>query len=351
MSDDFINSVMNNGTDLKQILQQHLRQNDLFDSPLNMLQIDSPYVDIEDILNQTTPDTKFMYKALHINIHSIPDKLDKLKEILIKCDHIDLRFDFILLCETFLKDHSAHLYEIPGYKLVSKNRKVLSKGGVAIYIREQIPFKIREDLSVFHEGEFETIFIETTGANHAIVGEVYRIPNSPEVISVERFESLLAKLNALNQKTSIIIGTDQNFDYLKIDSHDRTADLFNNFISANLIPTITKPTRVTHSSATLIDNIYIRHISKSIMSGIIPYNISDHFPVFCFTGSAVPKKQAQEALKFKYRPICPIGMERIRNSLSDSNWNVLDDVDTESACIEFTNVVKSLLKSTCLKKK
>jgi hypothetical protein len=35
----------------------------------------------------------------------------------------------------------------------------MSKGGVAMYVSNNITFKIREDLSVFHEGEFESIFI------------------------------------------------------------------------------------------------------------------------------------------------------------------------------------------------
>jgi len=46
------------------------------------------------------------------------------------------------------------------------------------------------------------------------------------------------------------------------------------------MPVITKPTRVTSSSATLIDHIYSNNISASSKSGIIINNVADHFGTF-----------------------------------------------------------------------
>ncbi len=50
----------------------------------------------------------------------------------------------------------------------------------------------------------------------------------------------------------------KTFDYLKVNSHTATSDLINQAFSAGLLPVITKPTRVTHSTATLIDIIYVK---------------------------------------------------------------------------------------------
>ena len=48
-----------------------------------------------------------------------------------------------------------------------------------MYVRDNIKFNHYEDLSIFVEGEFESIFIETCVNGHtSIVGEIYRIPNS-----------------------------------------------------------------------------------------------------------------------------------------------------------------------------
>ena len=45
-------------------------------------------------------------------------------------------------------------------------------------------------------------------------------------------------------------------------------------------PLITKPTRVTSNTATLIDNI-LTNCSRNSLNGIIILDISDHFPLFC----------------------------------------------------------------------
>ncbi len=44
---------------------------------------------------------------------------------------------------------------------------------------------------------------------------------------------------------------------------------------------INHPTRVTETSTTLIDNIFTnRHDENECISGILPTDVSDHFPFF-----------------------------------------------------------------------
>ncbi len=43
-------------------------------------------------------------------------------------------------------------------------------GGVALYIRDNLTFKIRNDLTVFYEEEFETIFVEITSGKKYYCG-------------------------------------------------------------------------------------------------------------------------------------------------------------------------------------
>ncbi len=87
------------------------------------------------------------------------------------------------------------------------------------------------------------------------------------------FEYIL-QLKPSNTKT--IIATNQNFDYLQINEHAKTFDLFNTFLAKGYLPAITKPTRVTHSSAILIDNIYTnkpdREYYKPTCMTIFPFS-------------------------------------------------------------------------------
>ena len=82
-----------------------------------------------------------------------------------------------------------------------------------------------------------------------------------------------------------ISGTDHKFDLLKYDTNTNTNDLLDGLISLGLLPTITYPTSITHSSATLIDNIYIKGFNYlSHHAGVLNYQISDHLHIITFLG-------------------------------------------------------------------
>ena len=80
------------------------------------------------------------------------------------------------------------------------------------------------------------------------------VPKSSCPDSITNYELLTNKLQ--NENKEIIIGTDQNFDYLNIHCA-YSKHLLETFFAACLVPTITRPTRITSESATLIDNIYV----------------------------------------------------------------------------------------------
>ena len=53
-------------------------------------------------------------------------------------------------------------------------------------------------------------------------------------------------------------------------------------LSCGVLPLITKPTRVSDSSATIIDHILTNDYEQSIIPAIVETNeISDHYPILC----------------------------------------------------------------------
>ena len=81
------------------------------------------------------------------------------------------------------------------------------------------------------------------------------------------FMVMLILINLLNVENNIYSAT----DYLDM------------FMSNGFIPTITKSTRVTIHSATLIDHIFLKHNPQSThFAGSIITDISDHYPNFIF---------------------------------------------------------------------
>ena len=72
---------------------------------------------------------------------------------------------------------------------------------------------------------------------------------------------------------------DHNLDLLKSHLHNNTQEFINMNYDSDLFPVITKPTRITHTSATLIDNIFLDSLlTGSITNRIIIDDISDHLP-------------------------------------------------------------------------
>jgi len=86
---------------------------------------------------------------------------------------------------------------------------------------------------------------------------------------------------------------DMNVDLLKYSSHDATDTYVDGIFSRGFIPRILKPTRVTHTSATLSDHIITNDIACSSTSGIIINDVADHFAVFYISTSTLNNTKSQ----------------------------------------------------------
>ena len=105
-----------------------------------------------------------------------------------------------------------------------------------------------------------------------IVCAAYRPPNTNE----KKFNAAFLKLLDSIKKCSkySLIGLDHNLDFMKSNSHKPTQAFLENILSTSHVPCITRPTRITKSSATLIDNILVsREIYNSINCGIVLSNL------------------------------------------------------------------------------
>jgi hypothetical protein len=266
-------------------------------------------------------------------------------------EEIGKGIDIILLCETFMNDKIINRCKIKGYKLQTwENRKVKTKGGVAIYVKKGLKTFSRKDLNIFEEGFFESCFIELDRKNNSkniIIGEIYRIPGTNEKLFLEKYESLLKTI--ATEKKETIIGTDQNIDYLKINSYSNSSALFDINLNNNMTPTIIRPTRISDHSATLIDNINISlNLTKSYQSAIIITKLSDHFP--CITSITFQRKINKETLEFKYRALNENSVSEIRNALTTNDWHHLQDLDVNSAYNYFENTFYRNHKYSCTRK-
>ena len=101
---------------------------------------------------------------------------------------------------------------------------------------------------------FVKINLQNRG-NH-VIGEIYQPPNGNYKTFEECYHNLLKIMS--KEKNDLIIGTDQNLDFIKIDQHVETSNFLDLNLTYHILPTITKPTRVTTVTATLIDKIFFK---------------------------------------------------------------------------------------------
>ena len=121
----------------------------------------------------------------------------------------------------------------------------------------------------------ETLFIKIFQPITFLVGMMYRPPNSSFNHFLESMEEILQTISNLRLKCYVM----GDFNINLLHSNDNSTNYINLFQTYNFAQTITKPTRVTSRSATLIDHIWTNDMQHYIRSGILYNSISDHFPV------------------------------------------------------------------------
>ena len=60
---------------------------------------------------------------------------------------------------------------------------------------------------------------------------------------------------------------DMNIDLLNFAHHDKTNSFIDSIFSLGYLPFITKPTRIAHTSAKLLDHIYSNSINDQTING------------------------------------------------------------------------------------
>ena len=179
-------------------------------------------------------------------------------------------------------------------------------GGIGFYVKSNYEFEILEEESVFMPGVYESLWIKVKidKTSYKIIGNVYRPNTAPAAnlnLAISTHCSIISKLmsNKAHAKCAIEIAGDFNLDLLNFQNHQQTNEYFESLLSFGLLPVITKPTRVTHSSATLSDHISVSNKSKLHIAGIILSYISDHYPTFYIDQTKVPQPKSKPYISRK----------------------------------------------------
>ena len=259
--------------------------------------------------------------VMQLNIRGLLGKLSNLKDLINKVS-CGKKINIILLCETWQNQNSP-APSLPGYNYIYKSRKHKMGGGVGIFVSECIRFTEIKINANYESIEYVIINITTKSNNKAItLGSLYRPLNTNDTKFVDGYNNLLTKLYKESKSKKLILGMDHNLDFLKHSIHKRTHDFIELNLDNNLLPSITRPTRITKSSVTLIDNIIVSQcLMTNSESRIIIDDISDHLPSIVKFKDLLHKSKTSKTITS--RNLNDKTLQRINDTLMRMNWSTI----------------------------
>jgi exonuclease III len=97
------------------------------------------------------------FRIMQINIRSLIGNFYKFKSMLAQ---LHKSFSVIGLVETWLKDQTLELVNIPGYNFVSNHRRDKTGSGTGLYIQDNLEYKLCSDCIISDPDTIESLFVE-----------------------------------------------------------------------------------------------------------------------------------------------------------------------------------------------
>ena len=143
----------------------------------------------------------------------------------------------------------------------------------------------------------------------------------------------------------LIIGTDHNMNLLNSTRHKLMEKILDIILGYNLLPLITRPTRITQQSAILIDNIIVsEQLHKSFDSSILISDISDHLPTVALLKQT--KILDREPFEFEIRNLTTEKIDKIKTELLHVDWTrLLNSMDCNENFNHFHNTTQEIMDS------
>ncbi|KAL9964953.1 hypothetical protein ACROYT_G028670 [Oculina patagonica] len=259
----------------------------------------------------------------------------------------------IFLSETKIdKSYSNSQFTLTGYNMYRKDRKK-GGGGMIAYFDSSLPSK---ELKVTKKYKtIETLAIEARlGKNEVIFLGIYRPPtqsdHQPDPHYLEQVEEELNDVcmwASLKKQISILTG-DLNLDRLKPKSREGRilADLEEVHGMQCLI---TKPTRITLTSETLLDVILTNKPNLFRTSGSFNSEISDHHLIYGILKQSVLQHR-RKTITFK--SLKNVDVDQLNEDLASAPWIVGETFDAiEDQYDAWKTIFESVLDKHMPKKK
>lgn len=245
----------------------------------DLLSLEYKYYSVDDLNNlHSEINSKLFLSIFHTNIRSLNSNNEKLIDFIKACS---CNFDIIIISEIWSTNIAFYKRLLDNYTFYytppASNNKA---GGVAVYIKSCISAVLRTECYSM-SNYFETLCLDVTINNSTyFLLCIYRHPNTPVEPFIDYISQTLSKIPPTRK--SFIIG-DINLDLARYDSDLYTKLYVDELCSKSYLPLVFLPTRITTTTATIIDHVFTNYNPvKEIKTGIVATDISDHLSNFIF---------------------------------------------------------------------
>ena len=276
---------------------------------------------LSDITNETSDIIKHNFSIVHYNVQSAVHKIDLLETEL-------SNFDVISITETWFTHITTHSdIQINGFRSpFRKDRPGDGHGGVAVYIKSEIPCIRRHDLEILN---LECVWIEIRlPSKGLLIGTFYRPPNSDNTV-LNNIENSIDLARDTDIPEIIILG-DFNLDMNKAVSSGKINNICRQY---DLHQIINEHTHFTERSSSLIDIILTSNPNSILLSGVddpfLNLEIRYHCPIFIVFKFTKPHRKPIKRHIWKYKDG---DYENPKHKFGNTDWNSFanEDIDIYS---------------------
>ena len=172
---------------------------------------------------------------------------------------------------------------------------------------------------------------------------MYKPPNVGMDQFSEHLSSITYKARQVQGKhlPELVFGMDHNMNLLNSAIHPPTHKFIETLNELKLYPTITRPTRITHHSATLIDNRYLTEVlHRNFESTILIDDMSDHLPTLAMQ----TRPMNPEPITFNSRCLNENKLKQVNQKLMRVDWiGVLTGTTSNEKFNQFSDQIEQVL--------
>lgn len=252
-------------------------------------------------------------KVAHLNICSLRNKINDIEELLTSNSvHI------LAISETHLDESFSNaMMSISGFNMYRRDRNCHG-GGVAFYVQDHIPVKVREDLEPT-DIEIRWLQIHLPYQKDILIGCCYR-PPSANIGYMDEVNSMLDQVYDLSME--VILTGDLNVDWL-LPHCPLKQRLMNIANSCSFKQMVKQPTRISINkkgitTSSCIDHIYVNRKELYSKAISVPVGYSDHNLVAIARKGNVPKAKPRVILT---RIMKRFSEEAFLNDICKTDWS------------------------------